>query len=158
MLASRMAAAVWQVFGVRIGAQREVLDGVEVFHGVGVAAIPAADGRPEAIVVNVGDARLPVIVATRDEKTRALVVPSSMAAGDTCIYSAGAIVYVRADGTVEVRSPDGVAKKLALHDELVSLRSYVLTHIHAVTGGATGAPTTLPLPAVPVGTQVLKGE
>lgn len=161
MTVSRGAAVIWQLLGLKLPKKRAETIEAEVFHGVGICAIPAEGGSPEAILINVGGASAPVIIATRDEKTRAAVVPAGMKAGETCIYSAGSLVYLR-NGTVEVRTPSGSARRLAFLDELVALRTYVLAHVH--TGVTTGSGNTLvpapspPPPAAPSGTDVLRGQ
>lgn len=151
---SRAAAVLWQFAGVN----KSDAASVEVFYGVGVCALPARSGKPEAILVNVGGASAPVIIATRDEKTRAAVVPSDLKAGETVIYSEGVIVYLKKD-SVEIRTPEGEAKQLAFRDELAALRTYVLAHTHGAPGGTTTAPSfpTTP-PSAPTGTTILKGE
>lgn len=155
MVVSRAGAVLWQLLGFTVGGKKEATRGIEVFHGVGITAIPAADGKPEAIVINVVDANAPVIIATRDEKTRASVVPSGMKAGETCIYSGAAIVYLKADGTVEIRTPAGVAGALATKADVKELADFVNTLFVGGTGSAVIPPNTVPRPT---GTTVLRGE
>jgi phage gp45-like len=155
MVVSRASTVLWQLLGFTVERKKETTRGVEVFHGVGISAIPSESGKPEAIVVNVGGATAPVVIASRDEKTRAAMVPSGMKAGETCIYSEGAVIYVRADGTVEVRTPAGTAKSLATKDDVKLLADFVNTLLVGGTGSAVIPPNTVPRPT---GTTVLKGQ
>lgn len=152
--------ALWKLLGIR-GLEGDETGSAEVFHGVGITARPPVDGQPEAIVVNVGGAKAPVIVATRDQRTLAGVLAElgELEAGSTLVYSAGAIVYVRANGTVEIRSPSGSANALATKADIDALKSWLTTHTHSgvTTGaGASGAPVGAPPSAT--GTTVLRGE
>lgn len=149
----RASAVLWQI----VDAAKDVVSR-EVFYGVGICALPPKSGKPEAILINVGGADAPVIIATRDEKTRGAVVPNDIKAGETVIYSEGVIVYLKKD-SVEIRTPEGEAKQLAFSDELAALRTYVLAHTHGAPGGTTTAPSfpTTP-PSAPTGTTILKGE
>ena len=156
MVVAKAGALLWDLLGVQVGTTAATRERpkAEAFYGIGIAALPAANGRPEAIVLNVGAAKAPVIVAARDAKTQQEVVPT-LAAGDICVYSSGAIVHVRADGTVEIRTPNGVAKRLATVDDVNALAVFVNNLAVGGTGSAVIPPNTVPRP---VGTQVLKGE
>ncbi len=153
--------AVWKLLGIRgLDGEDETVT-AEVFQGIGIASRPAADGEPEAIVVNVGGAKVPVIVATRDQRTLAGVLASlgELEAGSTLIFTAGAVVYVRANGTVEIRSPGGAAAALATKADIDALKTYISTHTHSgVTAGAavSGVPAAAPPNAT--GTTVLKAQ
>lgn len=158
MMVSKAANVIWQLAGVRVYNAQESFE-AEVFQGVGFAALPPASGSTEAVVVNAGSANVPVIVATRDEKTRSATVPSSFKAGETCVFTPTSIVYLK-DGRVEVRSPSGSAKRLATLDDLNALKTWIAAHTHSggiLTGGLTGTPS-LPAPPSPAGTSVLYGE
>lgn len=155
MVVSRAGAVLWQLLGFTVGGKKEATRGIEVFHGVGITAIPASDGKPEAIVINVVDANAPVIIATRDEKTRAAVVPSGMNAGETCVYSGAAIVYLKVDGTVEIRTPGGTASRLATVEDVEALAEFVNGLFVGGSGSAVIPANTVPRPT---GTTVLKGE
>lgn len=175
------AKIVWRLTGVQL------LDGdteqrdVEVFSGIGFYARPLAskDATPEAIVVNVGGATVPVIVATRDAKGLSkLLSQVRVTAGDTVVYSgaAAALVIVKANGTVEVRAPSGTALSLPTMADFEGLREYVYNQFRG-TGGHTHVtpmgPTTttaasngtnpaqtppVHAPPTPAGTTVLKAQ
>ena len=145
----RASAVLWQI----VDAARDVVSR-EVFYGVGICSLPPTSGKPEAILINVGGADAPVIIATRDEKTRAAVVPTDLKAGETVIYSEGVIVYLKKDG-VEIRTPNGVAKSLATKDDVKALADFVNTLFVGGTGSAVIPANTVPRPA---GTTILKGQ
>lgn len=150
----RANAVLWQF----VGAAKNALS-AEVFYGVGICALPAKGGKPEAIVVNVGGADAPVIIATRDEKTRASVVPSGIKAGETVIYSEGVIVYLRKD-SVEIRTPSGTAKRLLTVDDATSLKQAIANAAVAAGDGGATFKTNIGnnLDSWPTGTTILKGQ
>lgn len=169
--------AEWQVTGVRM------LDGMEVFkaelfHNAGFMSRPPQYERqaPEVIVVMAsGSAKSPAVIATRDLKTASAVVKQvtgrdHLEPGETIIYTAaaGAVVYLKPDGTIEARSATGTAVELATKADVVALRDWLAGHVHlGVTAGSgvslapnvdpMGTPPGVPLPD-PVGTTKLKGE
>jgi phage gp45-like len=165
--------ALWRVLGFLLPDGRREGVQVEVFPGIGFYARPPAGGKPEAIVVNVGGAEHPVIVATRDEATRAAAV-ADVAADEAAIYNSESRLHLKADGTLEARTHAGAAVAVARQDELLALRNYVYNqfkatggHTHVVSGLGTttitastgvvpGAPTTSP--DTPVGTTKFKAE
>jgi hypothetical protein len=149
---------LWQLVGYKIDALVETLQ-AEPFTGAGFYSRPPRDGKPEAIVANVGGANSPVIVAVRDEKTRARVVPN-IAEGETAVYSGTCVVLVR-DGTVEIRLANGVAVPLATKADVDALVTTFNGHTHVYAPGPlTPVPTAVPVPlATPsVGTQILRGQ
>lgn len=160
MIATATALPRWQLRGVRGADGSDEVVVAEVFQGIGFAARPPASSSAEAVVVNIdGQAKAPVVVATRDEKTAAAVRTAigGLAAGDTLVFNASLIVFLRADGTVEIRSTGGVAKRLATLDDVESMRAWLIAHVHPdPASGITGAPNTTP--PTPAGTTVLKGE
>ncbi len=149
---------IWRLTGVRGLETTEQVD-AEVFAGIGIYARPGANGKPEAIVVNVGDARHPVIIATRDEAAahaiRGDLGANKPAAGETLIFASvgGAVVYLRNNGTVEVRTAAGTAGALATKEEVKALRDY----LNALTYGGSGSIAPVGMPNIS-GTTVLKGE
>ncbi len=159
---SKAAALLWDLLGVRVGTSSTARERIkaEPFYGIGIMALPSNGGAPEAIVLNVAGALAPVIVAARDAKAQQAAVPSNMSAGEVCVYSDGAIVYVRANGTVEVRTPSGTAKRLLTVEDGAALKQAIST---AATGTSDGgaafkANLTANLNGWPTGTTVLKGE
>ena len=163
---------LWQITG------HQMLDGTDethdapVFSGIGFASRPPDNGSPEAIVAFVGGPSNPVIIATRDEATRATAFAASgeLQAGETAIFNAGAIVLIKADGTIEIRSVGGAAVALATkadvdkigtaiagatviaNDGGASLQATILAGLGTSLHGAAG---TTPWP---VGTTKLKAE
>lgn len=157
------AGPLWKLLGIR-GLEGDETNTVEVFHGIGIAARPPTTGTPEAIVVNVGGAKAPVIVSTRDWKTLKSVLDQlpgdDLEAGSTLVYAGGAIVWVRANGTVEIRTPSGTAVPLATKADVDAIRDALNGHTHTYVPG-TGTPTTTTInPSVPasIGTTVLRGQ
>jgi phage gp45-like len=168
----RMAVAVtgkplWQVVGYRTPEGHDETTFAEVFPGVGFYARPPRGSRPEAVVSYVGGANHPVIVATRDEKTRAAV--ATLAEDETIMFSSRSVVHIRANGVVEIRTPHGRAVPLATKADVAALKKHVDDHMHqyATQSGTaltsfptlvlTGKPVLDPAPA-PSGTSVLQSE
>lgn len=143
--------AIWQLTGVQL------LDGnretflAEAFTGIGFYSRPSATGKPEAVTVAVGGANAPVIIATRDEQTRAAV--ADINADETATFNSQAIVLIKADGTIEIRSASGTAVPLATLADLQALKTWLDAHTHASLGAVPA-----PLSPTPSGTTVIKGE
>jgi phage gp45-like len=97
--------ALWQL----VGHDDESEDAVEVFSGIGFYSRPPESGAPEAILVKVGGASSHgVLIATRDEKTRAAFAAiAALAANEVAIYNSSARVHIQADGTVVVDDGSG---------------------------------------------------
>ncbi|HWU86208.1 MAG TPA: hypothetical protein VN253_02990 [Kofleriaceae bacterium] len=150
--------ALWQLAGHTIDGVQELVR-AEVFGGIGIAARPPAAGKPEAIVVMVADAENPVVIAVRDEKTRAAVA-GSLAEDETACFNSLAILHFKSDGTIEARPVSGGPPvALALKSDVTAVKTTFDTHTHpGVTAGAavTGAPA-VPMPA-PVGTTTFKAR
>lgn len=102
------AKALWQLAGFVIDGKTEVVK-AEPFTGIGIAARPPASGKPEAIVIMVGDANNPMVIAVRDEKTRAAIA-GALAADETMLFNSKAFVHVKASGKVEVGTKLGAAE------------------------------------------------
>lgn len=154
--------ALWQLAGFRQADGSTETRQVEVFSGIGFYARPPSSGSPEAIAVMVGDASVPMIVATRDEKTRAAVA-GNVQPGETAMFTPLAIVYMKSDGTIEVRSVSGTAKPLAVNAELAGLISVLDGWTPVPNDGGAALKTAfsaykLAHPGWPLGTQKIKGE
>lgn len=143
---------LWQLLGVKVGESEEVVE-AEHFLGIGFYSRPGSTGKPEAIVVNVGGANAPAIVAVRDEKTRAAIA-GAIKAGETMVFNAVAVIYLKDDGTIEIRSPGGAAQALAFQSQLVALRN----HVNGLLVGGSGSALNGLAPNVGAGTTVVKGE
>lgn len=170
---SATTSPIWKLLGVRgLDGSTERID-AEAFSGVGFYARPrSSGGTPEAIVLHVGDARVPVVVACRDERTLAAVRDAlgGIDAGDAVMYApdGSAVVHVTG-GEVRVKTPSGTAVALATKADLDAVVTYIKKqfaastgHIHATPSGPTTTITegtvaggTCPSPA---GTSVLKGQ
>lgn len=148
----------WQLLGQRGGTGGDEVVEVEPFTGVGFFSRPPESGsRPEAIMLQVGSAKHPVIVATRDEDVRRQI--ANLQADETAIFTSKATVVIKADGSVEIRSAAGAASALATKADIDALKSWIASHTHAgvTAGGAvSGPPSTVPPSAA--GTVVLKAE
>lgn len=157
---------LWQVAGhLLFDNQRETVT-PENFPGIGFAARPPSGTSAEAIVVQVGGSNQPAIVALRDEATRAKV--NAIVADEAVVYNSVARVYVKADGTIEIRSHAGAAVALATKADVDAVATFLkkhfdtaLGHTHAALGSppivGTGVGTGFLVPAA-TGTTKLKGE
>ena len=153
---------LWRLTGVELPDGTEQFD-AEIFGNIGFYSRPLAGkaAAPEAIVVNVGDARCPVVIATRDAKGQSkLLKDVAVGAGDTVIYSgaAAAIVLVRANGTVEVRAPGGAAVSLTKHAVITALKDIFDAWTPAAGDGGAALKTLLDNWDPGAGTTVLKGQ
>lgn len=160
--------ALWQLAGFRMPDGSTETMTVEPFTGIGIYARPPSSTQPQAIVVMVGDAKSPAIIAVRDEQTRAAAIaaiaPNGFAPDETALFNSQATLYIKADGTLEARSVNGTAVALALKSDVDNLAAYVdgtstvpserliLSVSGAFASGAVGGapPST--------GTKKLKGE
>lgn len=155
---------IWELQGFRALKERVRS---EVFQGVGIWARPPADAKIEAIVVSVGDSDNPVVIALRDERTRAAVA-NALADDETLLHNSLAGIHLKADGTVHVRAHGGAAERLPTWADFQALRDWLVSHGHTgvTTGiGISGPPNVSPAatpPGAPVptptGTTVLKGQ
>lgn len=109
MAISLTAKALWQLVGFRQADGSSETRSAETFSGIGFYARPPGDGKPEAIVLMVGDSKNPVIVGTRDEKTRAASA-GGLDEDEAMVFNSQAVVYVKSDGTVEVRRTAGLVE------------------------------------------------
>lgn len=151
------AKAIWQLTGFRqLDGSNEVVN-AEVFSGVGFYARPAASGKPEAIVVMVGDGKVPAVVAVRDEATRAAVA-GDLEADETAVFTSQAIVHLKNDGTVEIRSEGGAAVPLATKADLDALRAAIQGAVPVANDGGAALKAAILAAAWTTGTAKLKGE
>lgn len=154
MVVSLTTKAIWQLAGFILGGGKRETMNAEPFGGIGFFARPPASGKPEAIVLMVGDdSRQPVVVAVRDEKTRQAIA-GALAENETAMFNDAATVVIKSDGTIEARSKNGAAVPLVTFAEFMR---------HGHTCAAAGNPSTAPIPVVDPGdplsgTDVLKGE
>jgi phage gp45-like len=151
--------ARWQLLGRSVSDDKETIN-AEVFGNIGFHSRPrTSGGSPEAIMVSLGGNGSPVVVATRDEQTRATVA-GTIAADETAVFNSTAIIVVKANGTVEIRSANGSAVPLATKADIDALRTWASNHTHLYAPGpgtAVATATGLPVPPNAVGTLVLKG-
>ena len=161
LIATATSLPRWQLRGVRGADGADEVMMVEVFQGIGFAARPPASSSAEVIALNVdGQAKAPVAVAARDEKTAAAVRSAigGLGAGDTLVFNAGVIVFLRSDGTVEIRSTGGTAVPLALRADLEALRTAIQNTVIAPGDGGAALKTAILAASWTTGTTVLKGE
>jgi len=162
MAISLTSKVLWQLVGYRLPDGSTEVTKAEAFTGIGFFARPPSSGDPEAIVMSVGDATVPVIVAVRDEKTRAAIV-GALKIGETAMYTDKALVYVKDDGTIEARSGGGTAAALATKADLDALKGAFTNWTPAPSDGGAALKALLTKlfgdpPGWPVGTKTLKGE
>lgn len=166
----------WQVAGHLLldGLTRETKK-AEPFSGVGFYSRPAPGSNAEAILVHVGGAENPTIVATRDEDLRKKVFPTTapMLQDEAATFNTKAMMYITSASKViaclvgHAASAVGLAKT----SELNNLRAFVVQqfsapgHTHTLVSGGTVTtgvvPVILPVAAPAsdyTGTTVLKGE
>ena len=154
MAISLTTKVLWQLVGFRLpDGTREVVS-AEVFGGIGFFARPPSSGDPEAIVVSVGDASAPMIIAVRDEKTRAAIA-GALRLGETAVYTDQVIVHLRDDGTIEARSAGGAAVPLATRADVAALANFVQGLLVGGTGSTPVPPGTVPQPT---GTRRFRAE
>ncbi|MDQ3153625.1 MAG: hypothetical protein M3R63_18565 [Actinomycetota bacterium] len=142
---------LWKLLGHAAVAERPK---AEVFSGVGFYARPPAGVVAEVVVANIGGADHPVVIASRDEATRAAI--ADIDEGETATFNDQTIVVHRADGTIEARSANGVAVALATKADIDALIATFNAHTHVLTTGTAAVPA--PPAAAAVGTTKLKGE
>lgn len=170
MAITATAKALWKLSGFRLPDGTIEKPEAEAFTGIGFFARPPTNGKPEAIVLLLGDdAGAPVVVAVRDEKTRQAIV-GALAVDETAIFNSASLVRINADGTIEARSSGGVAVELATKADLQKLEAAIAgATVVASDGGASLKATILqglasslhgPGGAIPwpLGTSKLKGE
>ena len=146
------AKTLWQLTGFLFPDGTRETTQAETFLGIGFHARPSTTGKPEAIVVMVHDAQNPVVIAVRDEKTRAAIA-GALAANETAMFNDTSLVHIKGDGTIDARSSGGTAVPLATKADIDALKAWIATHVH---GGSGTPPTTTPPSAA--GTSKLKGE
>lgn len=163
MVVTLTSKAIWQLAGFLLGDGKREAMTAEPFTGIGFSSRPPANGKPEAIVLLPGDdARQPVVVAVRDEKTRQAIV-GALLENETAMFNDAALVHIKAGGTIEARSKNGVAVPLATKADVDAIRNALNGHSHQYIppgsgGGAPIATTGNPAVPAPAGTSVLKGE
>jgi len=159
-------STLWQVLGQRGGAGGDETADVENFSGIGFFSRPPSSGKPEVITVSVGGTKATVIVATRDEATRA-----AMAGGvnedETAVYNSSVMILVKADGTIEIGSGIGMESTIMADTYRAAEDTYLSAIVLALETalGAVGAintyaaaiqpvadPATVPFPAGPATT------
>ena len=155
MMIGAAPGSIWQLVGHYLfdTTKQETRD-APYFHNIGTFARPPANnGSAEAIMMQVGGANGPAIVATRDEATRAKV--DDIAADESTLYNSQSRVYVKADSTIEARSHGGTAKELAFND---ALKLLIDTIKGAASGNAIPGAVAAAFPADPTGTAKFKAE
>lgn len=159
---SLTAKALWQLIGFRAPDGSKETMSVEPFTGIGIYARPPASSKSEAIVLMIGDAGTPVIVAARDEKTRAAIA-GALLEDETATFNSQSIFVHKADGTMEARSAAGVAQSLATNAALTALKNAIVNWTPVANDGGAALKVALTAlftgpPVWPAGTTKLKGE
>lgn len=148
----------WKVLGHLLDGGRESFT-AEIFSGVGFYSRPPKGAKADAIVINEGGADDPVIVATRDEKTRQASA-GSLAEDETAVFNSKVILHLKADGTLEARTVSGAAVALATKADVQAVRDALHNHSHTYIPGSNAATQTTGNPSVPAptGTQKFRAE
>lgn len=123
----------FQTLQVKAGVD-EVRDGLERFQQYGLTSVPAPDA--EAVVLFVGGRRdVGYVVAVDDRRYR----PTGLAEGEVALYNkAGALVVLKADGSIEVNPAPGQVVKLAGEADAVALASKVAAELEALKTAIDG--------------------
>ena len=140
---------LWQFSGI----PKETIKS-EIFTGIGVYARPAGDANAEAILVQIGGPKSFAVVALRDEPTRQLIA-GDVQPGETMIYTDKACVYIKDDGTIEIRTKDGTAKRIATTDDVDQIAEWLEARPLGGSGATVPGPGVVPRAA---GTAVLRAE
>lgn len=162
MVITATRSVLWQITGHRLLDNTIETRDAPVFSGIGIYARPPANGKPEAIVVFPGstDGRgaSPLVAALRDEETRRAVfkLAGELAAGETAIFNPSAIIVIKTNGTVEIRSLEGTAHELALKSDVQDLRDWAAAKAYGGSGSVV--PVGPAAPPQPTGTSKLKAE
>jgi hypothetical protein len=107
MAISLTSKVLWQLVGFRqLDGSIEVTN-AEAFTGIGFYARPPRSAAPEAIVVSIVDATTPMIIAVRDEQTRANIA-GGIEEDETAVFNSQAMLLLRRDGTIEVGAGPGI--------------------------------------------------
>lgn len=143
------STGLWQVSGHRLLDNTTETHDAEPFTGIGFYSRPPATGKPEAIAVFSGDTGKPVIVATRDEKTRQAMA-GSLAEDETAIFNSSSIILMKADGTVRLGSSNafeaaikGTTYRVA-EDALLTALGTLATAINVFAATCTTTPPATP--------------
>lgn len=148
------ASSRWQLAGVKMPSGQEARN-AEVFAGIGFFARPPAGGSPEAVAVMVGDANTPIVVAVRDEKTRAAVA-GALGLDESMMFNTKAVLLIKGDGTLEARSVGGTAHALATKADVQALRDWCAGMAYGGSGSVI--PVGGAAPPNPSGTTKFKAE
>ena len=144
----------WQFRGYQTPDGDETFASVDVYQHAGFQSRPSAGA---SAVLVAGDTGKPASVGEFDP---AMAFP--LAGNDeVAISNSKAVVYAKADGTIEARSRNGVAVPLATKADLDAHRTWILTHIHPTPSGNSSPPLLVAPGSAcpsPAGTTKLKGE
>lgn len=143
---------IWKFIGVRMWDGTDETRDVEPFTGIGFYSQPPASGKPEAIVVMVGDANSPACVATRDEATRSASA-GDLAADETAIFNSLVRAHCKADGTIELKTILGIAQKMLLGETYRAAEDTLFTGLNTFVAaqGVYNAAVAAAVPALAVG-------
>lgn len=143
---------IWKFIGVRMWDGTDETRDVEPFTGIGFYSQPPASGKPEAIVVMVGDANSPACVATRDEATRSASA-GDLAADETAIFNSLVRAHCKADGTIELKTILGLAQKMLLGETYRAAEDTLLTGLNTFVAaqGVYNTAVSAAVPALAVG-------
>lgn len=161
MAVSLTTKVLWQLVGHKLPDGTTETVNAEPFNGIGFYALPPSDGKPEAIVLQVGGSQTLVIVGVRDEKTRAASA-GSLKANESAMFNTLSIFIVKDDGVMEARSIHGAALAVAQNPDLAALVS-TLSSVAPGFGSGDAAIAALQAyvsahPGFPIGSTKLKAE
>lgn len=151
-------ASFWQVVGhlLQDNTTQETAD-AEVFSGVGFYARPPAGANAEAIVAFPGGPANPVVVASRDEKTRKAVAGACQQ-DETFVFNSQVVLRFTASGLIQAYLVGGpVPVPLALQSDVDGVISAYNAHTHAVAGGTAAAVVLAQKAPASVGSSVFRG-
>jgi hypothetical protein len=149
--------AQWQVTGHKlIDGSVETRDADPFLH-VGFYSRPRHDDNSaESVVLFIGGAEHPIIIATRHEPTRSAM--ANIDIDESVMFNSQTKILIRQNGTVEITTAGGAPKAVAFKSDVDDLWDKFNHHKHPETGTLTGAPQPTDLGGPASGTQLLKSE
>lgn len=151
--------ALWQLAGYLLPDGTQETLTAEPFVGIGIYARPPSSTQPQAIVVMVGGAKAPAIIAVRDEATRAAVA-GAIAQDETMLFNSTTCAHVTADGHVDLRAAAGagLAQPMILGTTYRSAEDTLLTAIATYATAIAGIadPTHAATPTLVTAINVFK--
>lgn len=134
-----IAGGIWELIGHKMqDARTRETRRAPNFSGIGFYARPHPGAKTDAFAGFVGGSQNPVIVATRDEATRARV--ANIAPDETAMFNTLAIAVCRNGGTFEVKAPGGTPQRTMLGETYRNAEDQMLTALSAAVALISNIP------------------